>query len=413
MTSLEELWRTVPYIEMEHLCPLIIDRATSALEAHTASLFLRERGTNMLRLTASVGLSDDVHEHVMITIGEGIAGRVAQSGQSALIQNNPAEHPLMQGGVLKVSHRIEVQSAICVPLIAINDGTVLGVLSVSRRVPSEPFTDADKRILSLFATIVSATFGQTLVLDDVRRLANEQAALQRSVARSEQLACIGRLAATVAHEVRNPLGAIKGSAQHLLSVTKDREDCQEFLTIVVEESDSLAKMTTDLLEFSTADPIDRDVFDLRKMLDDEASFLLQDESFRNRVGILRFLDAPCIVCSDRTRVIRGIRNLLRNAAQAAITSCVHHAAPTILIRLQKDHQMVCIVIEDNGPGIPEELRKKVFEPFFTTKARGTGLGLSQVKQDFDLLDICMEIGISQYKGAKITLTFDAGCTETN
>jgi two-component system sensor histidine kinase HydH len=318
----------------------------------------------------------------------------------------------MQGRKSRVKRRTEIESAICVPLLAVNDGTVLGVLSVSRRVPSQPFIDDDMRVLSLFASIVGATFGQTMVLDDVRRMATEQVEMQRKVARSEQLAGIGRLAATVAHEVRNPLGAIKGSAQHLLSVTKDRADCQEFLSIVIEEADGLAQMTTDLLDFSKSEPLQQDEFDIASVLSDEVSLLTKDPAFKNKVKTDVSGLASQRITSDKARVVRAIRNVLRNAAQAACLACVHHGEPLVDVFVGQSPDGVLVSIGDNGPGIPTELREKIFEPFYTTKSRGTGLGLAQVRQDLDLLGVRMEVGISQYSGAEITLIFPVLDTET-
>jgi len=412
MTALEELWRTVPYIEMSHLCPLVIDRAVTALEAHTGSLFLRDRGTDLMRLTASVGLSSEVNQSMTIIIGDGIAGRVAESRQPVLMHKDPDAHPLMQGRKSRIKQRTEIESAICVPLLAVNDGKVLGVLSVSRRVPSQPFIDDDMRVLSLFASIVGATFGQTMVLDDVRRMASEQVEMQRKVARSEQLAGIGRLAATVAHEVRNPLGAIKGSAQHLMSVTHDRSDCQEFLGIVIEEADGLAQMTTDLLDFSKSDPLQQDAFDLVTILSDEVKLLSQDPVFKNKVSTDFTGLTSQVITSDKARVGRAVRNILRNAAQAACLACVHHGEPQVDVMVEKTLDGITVHIGDNGPGIPVELRERIFEPFYTTKSRGTGLGLAQVRQDLDILGIRMEVGISQYSGAEITLLFPVADTET-
>jgi signal transduction histidine kinase len=243
-------------------------------------------------------------------------------------------------------------------------------------------------------------------------MATEQVEMQRKVARSEQLAGIGRLAATVAHEVRNPLGAIKGSAQHLLSVTKDRADCQEFLSIVIEEADGLAQMTTDLLDFSKSEPLQQDEFDITSVLADEVSLLVKDPAFKNKVKTDVSGLASQMITSDKARVVRAIRNVLRNAAQAACMACVHHGEPLVDVFVGQSSEGVLVSIGDNGPGIPTELREKIFEPFYTTKSRGTGLGLAQVRQDLDLLGVRMEVGISQYSGAEITLIFPVLDTET-
>jgi signal transduction histidine kinase len=236
--------------------------------------------------------------------------------------------------------------------------------------------------------------------------------MQRKVARSEQLAGIGRLAATVAHEVRNPLGAIKGSAQHLMSVTRDRSDCQEFLGIVIEEADGLAQMTTDLLDFSKSEPLQQDAFDLVTILGDEVKLLTQDPAFKNKVITDLTGLTTQIIASDKARVGRAVRNILRNAAQAACLACVHHGEPQVDVMVEMTPDGIHVHIGDNGPGIPVELRERIFEPFYTTKSRGTGLGLAQVRQDLDILGIRMEVGISQYSGAEITLIFPDPDTET-
>ena len=140
--------------------------------------------------------------------------------------------------------------------------------------------------------------------------------------------------------------------------------------------------------------------------------MLFRSTFRNKVKTSISGISSQNVTLDRARIIRAIRNILRNAAQAACMSCVHHGEPQVDVSITVTEDNLAVEISDNGPGIPIELREKIFEPFYTTKSRGTGLGLAQVRQDLDLLGIQMNVGISQYSGAEITLIFPLIDAET-
>jgi signal transduction histidine kinase len=167
-----------------------------------------------------------------------------------------------------------------------------------------------------------------------------------------------------------------------------------------------------LLDFSKSEPLQQDEFDIASVLSDEVSLLTKDPAFKNKVKTDVSGLASQRITSDKARVVRAIRNVLRNAAQAACLACVHHGEPLVDVFVGQSPDGVLVSIGDNGPGIPTELREKIFEPFYTTKSRGTGLGLAQVRQDLDLLGVRMEVGISQYSGAEITLIFPVLDTET-
>ncbi len=404
IAALYELWRAVPHTQSNRLMQMIAERVTTALDAHSCSLLLRERGGDTLRMAASVGLQQDVSESTTMLVGERIAGRVAASGQPILVNRDPRQHPLLAAGAGDGSQpgdiraRPEIESSLCAPLIAM-DGTVVGVICLSRFTPAFPFTDSDLRVFSLFAAQAGAVIAHTHVVEDLTLAAEEATAMEREMARTKGLTALGQLAASVAHELRNPLSSIKGAAQFLLKEFANAEPetltaadleqmlptLRDFLSIVVEEVDGLGRLTTDLLEFARPTPPQTTRHDLREVLRSEIAFLQPE---LKKMGVSRIEEVyavtnPAWVEVDPSQIGRALRNLLLNAAQAMTTSGGVSPDNVVTVLLQRsgaDGNSYAIVVEDDGPGVPEPLLEHLWDPFFTTKARGTGLGLAQVKQ---------------------------------
>jgi signal transduction histidine kinase len=397
VAALYELWRGVPDTDPSRLLQRIAERVTAAMDGHTCSLLLRERGGDTLRVAASVGLSQDVADSVTLVVGERIAGRVAASGQPVLINKDPNDHPLLtrEGErPIGISVRPEVESALCAPLIGM-DGEINGVLCLSRFSPAEAFTEADLRIFGLFAAQAGAAIAHARTVEDLTRSAQEAAAMEREMARTANLTALGQLAATVAHELRNPLSSIKGAAQFLLRECDGLPEqksgmLHDFLTIVVDEVDGLGRLTTDLLEFARPTPPRREKRPLEDIVRAEVAFLRPE---LEAMGVSYVREA--YLCSqspfadvDAEQIGRALRNLLLNAAQAAV-AIRHVGAPPSEIAVTLHEELVAgqrgqiryaLTVEDSGGGVPSEMRARLWEPFFTTKARGTGLGLAQVRQ---------------------------------
>lgn len=193
---------------------------------------------------------------------------------------------------------------------------------------------------------------------------------QAELLAEERLATIGKMAAEVAHEVRNPLEAISGAAE-LLSRGEDRD---EYVDVIRQEVRSLDDYLSGILEFArigTPGPVPCDFTELvgetialARPMAKEAGVLLHHES---KAGKL-----PCH--ADRSAIKRAIFNLLANAVEASPKGSE--------VRLETDanNAMVRLRVHDAGPGLSPEARTRAFEPYFTTKIRGTGLGLALVQR---------------------------------
>jgi PAS domain S-box-containing protein len=186
------------------------------------------------------------------------------------------------------------------------------------------------------------------------------------------LARLGEMAAVVAHEVKNPLAAIKGALQviggRIPATTRDRAIIGDIVTRV----DSLNDIVQDLLVFARPRDPQLGPVALADLLESTAALLRKDPTYSSLQ--IEISGGNPIVQADIEQLRTVFLNLLLNAAQAS------GASGRLAVSIAADDLAATVAIADNGPGIPEELREKIFEPFFTTKHRGTGLGLPTARR---------------------------------
>jgi two-component system, NtrC family, sensor histidine kinase HydH len=214
--------------------------------------------------------------------------------------------------------------------------------------------------------------GSVLLLRDLREIRD----LQEKVRRSERLASLGRLAAGVAHEIRNPLSSIRGFAQFFIQRFKGQPKEQEYASIMVKEVDRLNRVITELLDFARPKDPQRDLHSLGEIVEHTLK-LLEPELTKRNVAVEKAFspDVPSIRV-DRDQVSQALLNLLLNSME----SMDGDGKIRIDLRKSNFHPSMELVLSDTGKGIPPEDLGKVFDPFFSTKRKGTGLGLAIVHQ---------------------------------
>ncbi len=200
--------------------------------------------------------------------------------------------------------------------------------------------------------------------------------LQTKIRRAETLSAIGELAASVAHEIRNPLSSIKTGVQFLIRKMEPGNSESDYGRLIVSEVDRINRVVTDLLEFSRpADPV-REPEDLVALCRHSLQ-LVQAEAETKGVSLsLQSSDDTLIVDVDHHQLIQVLLNLLLNALAVVETGGkieVHAGINTTAWCAE-------ITVTDSGPGITAQARGKLFEPFFTTREQGTGLGLAIAKK---------------------------------
>jgi two-component system sensor histidine kinase HydH len=211
---------------------------------------------------------------------------------------------------------------------------------------------------------------------DARTIRAQLAALEASqqvVLQSEKLAAIGRLAAGVAHEVRNPLGVIRASARMVQEGFSPEDDSHRACQFICEEIDRLNALISSLLAFARPAQLRLARVGLDPIVD-RALQLVDEELRRRRVGILRQGPRGLEIEADADLLAQVLLGLLTNAAEAI------GDGGSIELRLLPGADELRIEIADSGPGLPPDQAPRLFEPFFTTKPTGTGLGLAMAQR---------------------------------
>lgn len=214
--------------------------------------------------------------------------------------------------------------------------------------------------------------GLVLLLRDLREIRD----LQEKVRRSERLASLGRLAAGVAHEIRNPLSSIRGFAQYFMRRLKGQVEEQEYASIMVKEVDRLNRVISELLDFARPKEPHREPQALEEIIDYSLK-LLQSEFSQLKIKVEKSFepDLPKVEV-DRDQISQAFLNLFLNSLE----SIEGEGKIKVSLKRMSQPPALEVAIMDTGRGIAREDLGKVFEPFFSTKRKGSGLGLAIVHQ---------------------------------
>jgi len=221
--------------------------------------------------------------------------------------------------------------------------------------------------------------------------------IEEELKRTDRLAAVGRLAAAMAHEIRNPLASISGSVQLLRENVQAQTDEQRLMTIVVNEADRLNELLTNFLSFARPKPPEKELTDVSLLIDELIILLSADSRFRD-IKLIKDFPQEVEMSLDSQQIRQALWDLAVNAAEAL------EGVGQIIFKL-KQNQKSAIIIEDNGPGIDPELKKNIFEPFFSTKDKGTGLGLASVYAVVEAHHGTISVERGSQGGARFELSF--------
>jgi signal transduction histidine kinase len=220
---------------------------------------------------------------------------------------------------------------------------------------------------------------------EIAQLKADLEVAQRRLSQMEDMAKVGELAATMAHEIRNPLAGISSLAEVLRSKINATGSTAEIIDTILEEVDRLNRIVKDLLRFARPGKAVMVPLDLLTVVNQVLAFLDERLAEGHFKVNKHFLPACPVVMADVEQMRQVFLNILLNAMDAIKDpknprSKAGVLDPTISLPAEK---IVEIAFTDNGPGIPPENLEKVFDPFFTTKAQGTGLGLAASRKIID------------------------------
>jgi signal transduction histidine kinase len=244
--------------------------------------------------------------------------------------------------------------------------------------PRQPrrFSEAEVERASAIANQLALALDGARLVEDLKQSYAELARAHEQLVQRERLAALGELSAVVAHEVRNPLGAIFNSVATLRRMVGAESPTLPLLDIVGEESERLNRIVDDLLNFARPSSPTPHPVALERLLEESVRGALADASGPLDVEWALEPGVPPVSVDERM-MRQAFLNLALNAVQAMANGGVLRVG---VRRAAGEPPGVEVEFTDTGPGIPPEARARLFEPFFTTKAKGTGLGLALVKR---------------------------------
>lgn len=210
------------------------------------------------------------------------------------------------------------------------------------------------------------------------RLQRREERLRTAMIEREQFAVLGEMASVLAHEIRNPLGSIKGFAQYLReqrSTGAPPERMDTSLNVIVTEAERLEILTNDLLVYARPEELHADEFELCAFI----SETIASHMPKTGAHVSVTCSPDILVCTDRSKLRQILLNLVENGCDAA------GPEGSVVVSVRSSRATIGIEVSDTGPGMASDIAARAFEPFFTTKVRGTGLGLAIVKRLVEIL----------------------------
>jgi len=286
---------------------------------------------------------------------------------------------------------------VSVPLIV--KGAVVGVILADNLYSGRGITDDHVKLMMLFASQAALAIENAETYADLQKSLEELRHAQNALVQGEKLATVGKMAAHVAHEIRNPLSTIGGFAQTILRKPDNIERVKKSAGVIAEEAMRLENLLKGVMDFSRPSAPVMKLGDLNAIA--EKAFRTQVE-FLGARGIHAHLDIDRSIPEiqfDENQVMQILHNLLRNAAESM------QAGGALDLKTFRTDDAVCFSISDTGTGIPPDILDRLFDPFFTTKPDGTGLGLAVSKKIIEDHGGKVEVQSTLGKGTTFTICF--------
>jgi two-component system, NtrC family, sensor kinase len=358
----------VSIVDLENLSNSLVRTVGRALGIDKASLYLLDEVKGAYNLTAKIGLEADQYLETAIARDDPLIRHLQKSREG--IVKEELEMARTGRDPLLIAERMgNLDAEISVPIVS--KAKLIGILNLGHKEEREIYSSEDLELLSTLAN-------QAAIAIENARLYQNLKQSQDTLRRADRLSSLGLLTAGLAHEIRNPLVAIRTFTQLLPERYDDAEFREGFQGLALKEVDRICGLITDLLSFarpSRPNVAEESINDVV----DGISRILETEAKEKGVEITRDFAANLPkVWIDREQMKQVFMNLILNAIQAMKEGGLVFIStrPHSKNEAAQPGQYVQIEIRDTGVGIPEENLDHIFDPFFTSKDEGSGLGLS-------------------------------------
>ena len=412
-SSVVELRRRLAHtLENEEMIEVVVAGLERSRRATTCAVYLRDQDSNGFDLVGAVGAAPPPRleslamrpllERLGLSMSLEELDREAEAAPHARETMAPVLTAVEALGTLKSSVLLAIRG---------DSEELVGLLCVADDRVKDAFTPEEIALLETVAAQMGVAIANSRLYDRMKE--------------RDRLAALGSMAAGLAHEVKNPLGAIKGAAQLLEEVTEGAPDAdptvKEFLGIILEETDRLNRVVGSFLDYArphAGNPVPLDINGAVRRSVQILSSQKSDEHVDLRLELAESLPRASI---DPEKLRQVLMNLVQNAIQAmngrgrvTITTNSRRAPRSGWVtsppsgnsgRLPPDDaEVVEISVADTGPGISQKVLKNLFVPFFTTKEQGTGLGLAISQSIVQNAGGSIQVQSQQGSGTKFTIT---------
>ena len=339
--------------DLNRLLHLIVEVAVRETHADRGSLMLLDPDRQELSICAAIGLPEGVIETTRVAVGQGISGWVARTQKPLVLIGRV--HPIPE--IQEAMRNEQIDSGLCVPVI---HGELIGVLNVSRLKKAAPLTQSDLELFSILG-------GQAAIAIQNARILEE---LRQQLLRSSRLACLGELAASVAHEVNNSLQSIINFGTLLHEDMKEgnvREDDVKAIETGALRARNIMKT---LLGIARTERTTNKNVDINNLLRTAVTLVWPSAKRTNITIVENYYKEPLLALGSAEQLTQVFLNLFTNA----VDSMPRGGKIEIESALHNKH--IIVTVADTGVGIPHSALNRIFNPWFTTKRDGTGLGLT-------------------------------------
>ena len=234
--------------------------------------------------------------------------------------------------------------------------------------------------------------------EQLKKTKKELSALEDRIKRVEKLAHMGEMAASIAHEIKNPLASLAGSIQIIIQEIQCDSEIDKLMQIVLRETDRLSDLANNFLLFAKPPAGKIEQIELGSALTETVKLIEKDSACSGKISILIDLSSDIWIEMDPVHLRQVLWNLILNAAEA-----IENGGIIKIETYPLKHNYAGIKIADDGCGMSGELIKSIFDPFFTTKSNGTGLGLSIVHSILESYNTWLDVESEVNQGTTVSL----------
>ena len=367
-TLLQSSRDMVSIVDITALSDKLVQTVGKSLGIEKVSLLLDNAANGSYHLEASVGLDLEQPERVLLP-KEGPLVQLLQRRREPIVREELEWVPVGPETPQTIATMSKLGAEISLPIVS--KDKLIGILNLGNKENKSFYSNEDLELLSTLAN-------QAAIAIENARLYENLKQSQDTLRRADRLSSLGLLTAGLAHEIRNPLVAIRTFTQLLPERYDDAEFREGFQGLALKEVDRICGLINDLLSFARPSKPNVAPENLNDVVDNIARILETQAKEKNVVILREFGDNLPKVWIDREQMKQVFMNLILNAIQAMKEGGSINISTRSVSRngTQPSGDFVQVEIRDTGVGIPEENLQHIFDPFFTSKDEGSGLGLA-------------------------------------